>query len=98
MIKAECRLDDQTMQVDFDAEPWFSQAGESELNGLYNCGFAGDYQADQVAMDSADWDEELAELFTICDRNAVTGFDCSINKDQAVAWLKENRPEIIRTV
>lgn len=95
MIKAECHSDDRCIEVNFDATPWFEQASEKEILDLANCGWRGDYPSDAVAHFMADLNDEVAEMFSYLGMRAkieTIGFECSVNSEDALIWLRANRP------
>ena len=97
MIKAEAHSDDRAVEVNFDAGPWFERADNKEIVKLVCCEFGGDYPADEVAQDSADWEPDLEDMFKYIElRHSVEniGFECHVDEDDAVAWIKNNRPSI----
>jgi hypothetical protein len=94
MIKAECHSDDRCVEVDFDATPWFEKASEKEVMSLFRCGWRGDYPSDAVAHFMADLNESIAEMFLylgIRAKKEEIGFECSVNEEDAMIWLKANR-------
>lgn len=98
MIHALCYVgNNEQMQVDFDATPWFEQASNAQIEALFRIGCAGDVEADQVAMFVADlgMDAELCKLLHECQpqthRNQLS-FDVRINPRDASCWLRETKP------
>ena len=97
MIKAKAHSDDYAVEVKFDAEKWLAQATDQEIIDLVRREFGGDYPADDVAIASADWSEELASMFTYIEarsRVETIGFECHVDENDAIAWIKANRPSI----
>lgn len=95
MIKAKCYSDDRCIEVNFDATPWFEQADEKEIMDLIQYGWRR-YPADAVAHFMADLDKGVAEMFQYLGFRArleTIGFECYVNKEDALIWLKENRAE-----
>jgi len=99
MIRARCYSDDRRIEVKFDATPWFAKATNDEITSLSECGFGGDYAADEVAIWMANHDDEIARMFQYIE--AVTshrhreGFECFVDEESATAWVKANRPYLI---
>jgi hypothetical protein len=93
MISAEVYSDDQKVSVTFDAVGWFEQASVKEILSLAQCGWSSDYPADQVALYYSDLNKEVGRLFWYADK-VDCGYECSVDEDQAMVWLKENRPKI----
>jgi hypothetical protein len=97
MINAECHSGDFAVEVNFDATKWFEQATDKAIVDLIDCGWGGDYPADDVAMFMADDNQTIEDMFKYLElRNPIDcfGFECNVNPDDAMTWLKNNRPEI----
>jgi hypothetical protein len=98
-VSAECHSDDQAAQVQFDAAPWLKKATIERIVKLAKCGWGGDYGADQVAMDMADKNSDIADMFKYIEiRNKVSkehiGFECHVDATEARAWIQKNRPRV----
>lgn len=104
MIKAECHSDDRCVEVDFDATPWFEAVPDRNIIDLAVCGWGGDYPADYVAEFMADRHDGIKEMYDYIEiRNRkrgrdMMGFECHVNPEDAMQWLRENRPELSRKV
>lgn len=103
MITAETHSDDRAVEVDFDATPYFEKAPDEDLARLIECGFSGDKPADQVAIELADTNPEITAMFTYLEaRNKASrksiGFEVSVDPDEALAWLKQNRQSVFNHV
>jgi hypothetical protein len=90
------------VEVDFDAVRWFEQASDDEILALAECGWGGDYPADNVASFFEGAHGEITEMFQHIGhmqktRNAV-GFECHVDEDEAMAWLDANKPELAATI
>ena len=98
MIKAEAHSDDHAFEVEFDAAPWFEQAGNKEVYALARCGWGGDYPADAVADFMRDRVAELTDMFKYLEAVAFKrdnpGFECHVDETQAMEWLKFHRPDL----
>jgi hypothetical protein len=89
------------VEVKFDATRWFKQAKPKSILALARCGWRGDYAADDVAMYMADHNENVSEMFDyIRMRNRIEtiGFECSVNEEDAKAWLAENCPKVLKKI
>jgi hypothetical protein len=94
MINAECHSDDRAVEVPFDATPWFDQANEEQVLSLARCEWRGDYPSDAVAHFMAEQNDGVAEMFKYLElrsRIETIGFECSVNEQEAMIWLKANR-------
>jgi len=97
-ISAECHSDDRVVEVEFDATRWFQEASVDDILDLARCGWRGDIPSDQVAIKMADVNEEIAEMFEyvhIVGKRTTMGFECSVNEDDAMSWLADNRPDVL---
>ena len=95
-VRAECHSDDHAVKVRFDAVHWLKQASLDEIKKLAACGWGGDYGSDKVAEDMARKYDSIYDMFKYIEaRNKVSrehiGFECHVNKDEALAWLLKNR-------
>lgn len=101
MIKAETHTDDRAVEVDFDATPYFQSNSDEVLAELFECGFAGDEPADQVAIELAESNPEIGAMFRYLEaRNRASrksiGFEVNVNEEDALAWLRQNRPNVFK--
>lgn len=90
-ISAECHSDDYKVEVSFDAVPWFKQASDDAIKALADCDWGGDYPADDVAIYMAFDNADVRRMFTYLDIVGDVGFECHVNKSEAILWLAENR-------
>jgi hypothetical protein len=97
-IVAEAHSDDRVIEVVFDALPWFKKASFKEIQALVDCDFGGDYPADAVAEALVKNHLGLKGLFRYLDAVShtpkATGFEVHINREQAEAWIRANRPKV----
>ena len=99
-VTASCHSDDFVVEVkEFDATPWLAQASDDELRALRNEGYGGNYTADSVAEFMATYDSQVQAIF---DHNAtlpasveLRGFECSVNEEEAEAWIAQHRPHLL---
>jgi hypothetical protein len=103
MIQAKLWSDCGNKQVEFDATPWFRMATAEKIQELADCGWSRDYPADNVAHFMADSnDNAVLNFFHFLEwmprqpysSEDTNGFECEIDANQAIEWLKVNRPEI----
>ena len=99
-VRAECHSDDRVFEVEFDAAPWFNQASDQEIFDLAECGWGGDYPSDAVAMDMAKHLDSIAALFVYLDNHNRSprkhiGFECHVEREDAMNWLRANRPSLL---
>jgi len=97
-IEAECHSDDHAYEVSFNAAPWFQQASVEELQALKDCGWGGDYAADEVAEFMEHRDKGVSAMFTYLHTaklpDDLSGFECYVEEDSAMAWLETHRPKV----
>jgi hypothetical protein len=96
-VGAECHSDDHAVEVSFDAIPFLKQAKSKNIIALAKCGWSGDYPADEVAIYMAGQNKDIADMFKYIEiRNRISdiGFECTMNEEDAMAWLKKNKPVI----
>lgn len=105
MIHAEVHSDDYVYETDFDATLWFQSATENEILALAKCEWGGDYPADAVAEFMSDHNTDIAEMFRYLERinrgytgREGCGFECYVDEDDALGWLKENKPDLFRKI
>jgi hypothetical protein len=103
-VTADGHSDDRQFEVSFDASAWFAQATDEEIFALYGIGWSGDYEADTVLDYFRDKDADVTALYEYLEathrqgsRHPV-GFECSINGDEALVWLKVHRPALFLRV
>ena len=101
-IRAEAHDDNHAFEIEFDAAAWFEQASDETILKLAECGWEYDYPADEVAIWMAEKNEDLAHMFAYIQAVANTrkscGFECSVDKADAVAWLKLNRSHLLQQI
>ncbi len=95
MIVASAWSDDHRVEVDFDACDYFAQASDDAICALAAIGWRGDLAADAVALHYQDKDYRLARLFHYLSVTALpedhSGFECSVDRESAMAWLQKHR-------
>lgn len=100
MIKAEVHTDDYAFKVEFDATPWFEIATQEQIQKLADCGWGGDYPADDVAIAMGNYDTNVEQFWIQkenADKRQPQGFECRVDEEQAREWLTANRPHCLPT-
>lgn len=91
-VEAEVWTDDHTIEVVFDAADWLAQASVEDIISLHNIDWRGDLPADNVVLWMQDKDYEVAGLFHYLNNTRLpvdfSGFEVSVNEEQAMAYLK----------
>lgn len=97
-VQAETHSDDYRFEINFDAEPWFQQASDEEIINLLACGFRGDYPADAVALYFEDSNLLIRNMLAYClstkDLRQSVGFECVVDPEDAMRWVKTQRPAL----
>ncbi len=91
-IWAEVHSDDQRARTEFDARPILLQMDHGWLLDLARCDWGGEQPADDVALMAEKYDSNVREVFEHVSRSDG-GFECTIDGDRALEWLKDNRPD-----
>lgn len=101
IIDAEVHSDDHNVKVQFDAVDWFRHAQEPDLLKLHATGWGGDYAADAVAEHFNRDGYEVKKLFDYLaiikddpSKKDVNGFECHVNGEHAMWWLREHRKDM----
>lgn len=90
-----------SLDVEFDAVLWLDQGDHFFMCELAQNGWGGCYEADEVALWMTAVDEKVGKLFVAHDAinallDGTAGFECHIDGDSAMAWLREHRPATAR--
>lgn len=101
-ITATCHSDDYEIEVTFNALPWFEQATDEKIVKLAEEEFGGDYTADSVAEFVAASNQMVQDLFDYLalvnnhrgEKDPV-GFECHVNEEMALHWIKEHRQHLM---
>lgn len=94
-IQAEVHTGDLMVKVEFNAVAWFEFALPQSIVALAKCGWGGNYAISHtVAMHMTDHNEDVKRMFTYLSIAKDVGYECHVNEESAMAWLKEHRPEI----
>lgn len=98
VVPASGHSDDWLYEVTFDAADWLARASDSEIRALHDCDYGHDTAADEVLVAAAKTNREIADLLDYCrrtqQRSLHIGFECVVNREAALAWIEENRPQL----
>ncbi len=96
MIRAQCHSDDHLFFANFDAERFFVQASDQEILDLAKCEWGGDYPADAVALhfEGINSYQDVTRIFEYTRLKEDMGFECHVDKSDALGWIAKNRQEI----
>ena len=91
-VLAEVHSDDYRSEASFDARPILLQMEHGWLLDLARCDWGHDKPADDVALTAEKYDPDVRRVMEYV-RTAEGGFECSMDGAEALAWLKDNRPD-----
>lgn len=92
-VIATIHSDDHRLKAEFDCAPWLAAATDEEIADLWASDWSSCRAADRVALDIRPMPPEVNKLFDYC-ALADEGYEVSVNEDQAIAWLRRNRPAV----
>lgn len=84
----------QSNQVDFDAAQWVLQASVDDFVGMAKAGCEGTAEAAAVAEFMKNHDYRVAGFFYSLPYECRQNWQASINEEEALSLLKEERPEV----
>lgn len=91
-VMATVQDDDDGSFLDFDVVLYLAQASKQDLVALRDCGWGGDYPADNVAWFCTKFNEDLDGFMDDVEKTG-TGFEVHVNEEHARAWLAVHRPD-----
>jgi hypothetical protein len=102
-IQAECHSDDRLYSAEFNALRWFRQAEDAEILDLATVDWGDEYAADRVGMFMAELIPDVEKMFDYLERynqahKEHIGWVCTVNKADALEWLKQCRPGLYQRV
>jgi hypothetical protein len=101
-VSAEAHSDDHHVEIDFDATPWFVQASDKKIQELIQIDFGGDLASDSVAeFFEETTTKRLFEYLSFkptMGSDERVGFECHVDEQEAMAWLRANRPHLISNI
>lgn len=98
VVPAQIKSEDCSRLIEFDAVHWLKQASAESLERLVSDDWSDGEGADDVAIWMATIDYRFSEFFEYL-RLAVlqrdfSGFEVSVQSDEAKLWLQSNRPDV----
>ncbi|ABD72054.1 hypothetical protein Rfer_4368 (plasmid) [Rhodoferax ferrireducens T118] len=88
-VLATVTSDTTRTRVEFDAAPWFAQASDKNIRDLQAINWAHNYAADAVAEYFRKANADIRNIL-----NEGGGFECYVDEDGAMAWLKVHKTEL----
>ena len=95
---AEIHRDDFQYHCAFDAEFFFRSACDKDIRALVECGWRGDFPADEVARICSSIDTGVKEVLDQCTNKEGMGFEVSVDKEKALHYLWDRRPSLMREI
>lgn len=104
-INTRAVTDDNVFDVLFEAEPWFIDASDDDIVKLFYDGLSDSYESDEVGRFCCENSKNkyLECLFIYLEYIAeyknhpvAIGFSIRIDTNDALKWVKENRPGIYK--
>jgi hypothetical protein len=96
IIPAETYSDDHLYGCHFDAVEWFEAASDEEIKALARIDWGGNRESDEIAYWYEYRIDEIQLMFDYCSRThrrrQPIGFECHVDEDKALLWLREHRP------
>lgn len=92
LVHAEVHSDDRRAEASFDIRPILLQIEYGHLLDLARCDWGGGQPADDIALMAGKYDASVRNVMEYVSR-APGGFECTINGERALEWLKEKRPD-----
>ena len=105
MIHATCHTADNIVCLEFDATPWFSEADGPSIIGLARSGWSSVAIAESLERrrgyerlhDLIEYAAERLQQESLEDLSWNT-FECTVDGQDALAWLAKNRPDVMTTI
>jgi hypothetical protein len=102
IISAEVHSDDHLHEVTFNALPWFEAANDNDIFALYQIGWGGEAEADEVALALESREPDIAALYqhTLATKHFKdpVGYECNVDAEDAMTWLQNHRPELHKKI
>jgi hypothetical protein len=101
MIHATCHTADNVLCFEFDASPWFSEAGAASIIDLAQRGWASTAIAESLerrrGYERVEYAAERLQPESLEDPTWET-FECIVDGPEALAWLEQNRPDVVARI
>jgi hypothetical protein len=100
-VSAVTYSDDRVFQAEFDAARALAACDDACLQALADCGWGGDYAADDIARDAGAYDAQVKRVFDYLDLRPTAangdtiGFECRLNERDVKAWITAERPHLL---
>lgn len=98
-VPAVVYSDDHAKRATFPANRWFAVASDEEIRDLARIGWGYDLEADRIAYFLRDLYSQIEQVLEYCRQSKwastePVGFEVSVNKAQAMAWLATHRSDL----
>lgn len=94
VVRGRVGTPEQANRVDFDAAQWVLHASVDDLVGMVKAGCEGTAEAGAVAEFMQNHDYRVAGFFYSLANECRHNWQASINEEEALSLLKEERPEV----
>jgi len=105
MIRGTCHTVDDGLTVEFNATPWFEEADPASIMHVAGQEWSSPWIAD--GLEKRPGYERLHELIDYATNRlglesledpTFPTYECSANGPEAIAWLKETRPDVAAVI
>lgn len=101
-IPADVISDDHHFKARFNANPWFIQASDEDILRLYRTGWGRSEVGDAIVHFCERRNPDIGDVMDYTQLRSKTnepvGFECVVDPESAMAWLKAHRPTMHATI
>ena len=100
-IDAEVHTDDRAVSHKFNAAPYFADIADKQIMDIIKCGYVGNESTDQIALEYPLPEKGIEEVMHYLNHIRQTsdmGFECSVNENDVLAWVRVHRPAMIEKI
>lgn len=98
-VPSEVHSVDQKRSAMFDASYWLASNTDDEILAVAQCDWHNDQLVTNVAQYMCRFSPTVRDVFAYLEQwpagSALAKAECVIDKDQALQWLRENRPALL---
>ena len=100
-IDAEVHTDDRAVSHKFNAAPYFADITDKQIMDILRRGYSGCESTDQIALEYPLPEKGIEEVMHYLNHIRQTldmGFECSVDEDDVLAWVRVHRPALIEKI